>query len=71
MGISTKAKNRLNTPKGRNLHFGLVITLKEINGKIEFKNSWHFAELTLPGISKNWMSGTGKGFQHGGRNSLF
>lgn len=32
-GISIKAKERLNNSIGRNLPFGLVITLKEINGK--------------------------------------
>ena len=31
-GISIKTKERLNTKDGNNLKFGLVITLKEVNG---------------------------------------
>lgn len=32
-GISVKTKNRINQEDGRNLRFGIVITLKEIHGK--------------------------------------
>lgn len=32
-GITVKTKNRLNSKDGENLHFGIVVTLKEINGK--------------------------------------
>lgn len=32
-GISVKTKNRINPDDGKNLRFGLVITLKEIHGK--------------------------------------
>lgn len=55
-GISIKAKERLNNPNGRNLPFGLVITLKEINGKNRIQEfmalcrahvEWHVEELDV------------------------
>ena len=55
-GISIKSKNRLNNPNDRSLPFGLVITLKEINGKNRIQEfmalcrayaSWHVEELDV------------------------
>lgn len=40
-GISVKTKNRINPDDGKNLRFGMVITLKEIHGKNRIEDFIH------------------------------
>ena len=40
-GISVKTKNRMNPDDGKNLRFGMVITLKEIHGKNRIEDFIH------------------------------
>ncbi len=63
-GLSVKKKERLNTSAGEGIHFGLVITLKEIDGinRIEEfiqrcrANSWLTEEVDIQALLENYIN---------------